>query len=167
MPSRRFDHEEARAWYAMGGWTFAELGEAFGVSRASMRLACDPAYRDAHNESQRWCDRRACACCGELFSWAANGRSARCRSCTSLKSREAAHGGAINVRLEVLGALSVLPARERQVVVDHVVVGLTYPEIGRNLGISAQACQKIADKALRKLATTLASCRDAALEEVA
>jgi hypothetical protein len=78
LSRRRFDHDEALRRYRDLGLSIPAIAKQMGVSNASVRLVCDPDYRERCRESTRRSAKSArCIDCGATI-W--KGRM-RCRPC--------------------------------------------------------------------------------------
>jgi RNA polymerase sigma factor (sigma-70 family) len=63
----------------------------------------------------------------------------------------------VTTALDVLAALSTLSEREREVLVDRRLLGLSQPEIAVSLGITKQGVSVIEQRAARKLRQRVAT----------
>lgn len=58
--------------------------------------------------------------------------------------------------LDLIVATASLDEREREAFIDHALVGRSYVDIGRDLGVGHERARQIADGAVRKLSAMLA-----------
>lgn len=90
---RRFDHDEARRFYATGDWSYAALGRHYGVTDHAIRAAVNPDVRRMKNENSRAYVTMICEDCGGQCIhnyWAKTVRNDRivCRACAFQRLRE-------------------------------------------------------------------------------
>lgn len=80
--ARKFDHDECRALYATGAWTYRTLAEHFGVSAYAIGYALNPRVKEYKLAYQRAHFRGPCVNgCGNEVWTQGRGRTGKCRPC--------------------------------------------------------------------------------------
>jgi hypothetical protein len=81
---RKFDHDECRALYAAGGWTYRQLAAKYGVSEFAVGYALNPRVRETTRAYQLAHCRRPCAAgCGRDVWTMGRACTGLCRSCSA------------------------------------------------------------------------------------